>query len=99
MIGYVVSSYDIDVILNSGNLIKSSPYYYTMSFTFALGCLSKSAQFPLFWLPNAMAAPLPVISAYLRSATLVKVGVFANRFWPVLAGAEASGFISSRLRV
>jgi len=90
MIGHVVGSYDLDVVLGSGDTLRNHPWYLSILILFALGALTKSAQFPFhFWLPNAMAAPTPV-SAYLHSATMVKAGVFIlARFWPVLADTAA----------
>ena len=87
ILGHIVGSYDLDKVLASGDLIRSSDLYRPALILILLGALTKSAQFPFqFWLPNAMAAPTPV-SAYLHSATMVKAGVFLMaRLWPVLAG-------------
>ncbi|HET7413530.1 MAG TPA: monovalent cation/H+ antiporter subunit A, partial [Pararhizobium sp.] len=88
LIGHIVGSYDLDKVLASGDLIRSSDLYVPALVLILIGALTKSAQFPFhFWLPNAMAAPTPV-SAFLHSATMVKAGVFLMaRLWPVLAGS------------
>ncbi|WP_332065209.1 monovalent cation/H+ antiporter subunit A [Bartonella sp. CB189] len=89
LIGHIVGSFDLDKVLQSGDMIRSSPFYIPVLVCILLGGLTKSAQFPFhFWLPNAMAAPTPV-SSYLHSATMVKAGLFLLvRLWPVLSGTD-----------
>ncbi|RZL87933.1 MAG: monovalent cation/H+ antiporter subunit A, partial [Variovorax sp.] len=89
VLGRIVGSYDLDIVLASGELIRAHSLYPAMLVLVLLGAFTKSAQFPFhFWLPRAMAAPTPV-SAYLHSATMVKLGVFVlARLWPVLSGTE-----------
>lgn len=87
LLGEIAGSYDLSVILASGDSIRAHSLYLPMLILVLLGAFTKSAQFPFhFWLPNAMAAPTPV-SAYLHSATMVKAGVFLlARLFPALAG-------------
>ncbi|CAG0946049.1 NADH-quinone oxidoreductase subunit L [Gammaproteobacteria bacterium] len=90
LIGRMVGSYDLDVVLAAGDLVRGHALYLPALLLIVTGALTKSAQFPWhFWLPQAMVAPTPV-SAYLHSAAMVKLGVFLLvRLWPVLAGTDA----------
>jgi len=56
--------------------MEPTPALTTALVLILFGAFTKSAQVPFhFWLPNAMSAPTPV-SAYLHSATMVKLGVY-----------------------
>lgn len=89
LVSDIVGSYELSVILASGDLIRDHALYPVALILILLGAFTKSAQFPFhFWLPHAMAAPTPV-SAYLHSATMVKAGIFLlARMYPVLSGTE-----------
>ncbi|WP_442909844.1 monovalent cation/H+ antiporter subunit A [Hyphomicrobium sp.] len=89
ILGHIVGSYDLDRVLAAGETIRAHKLYLPALILILLGALTKSAQMPFhFWLPRAMAAPTPV-SAYLHSATMVKLGVFLlARLWPAMAGTE-----------
>jgi multicomponent K+:H+ antiporter subunit A len=89
LLGQIAGSYELSVILASGDEVREDTRYLPMLLLILFGAFTKSAQFPFhFWLPHAMTAPTPV-SAYLHSATMVKAGVFLlARLFPVLSGTQ-----------
>ncbi|MEJ2646768.1 MAG: proton-conducting transporter membrane subunit [Gammaproteobacteria bacterium] len=72
----ITGSWSLHTIAASGPLLAADPRLPAALALLFIGCFTKSAQFPFhFWLPNAMSAPTPV-SAYLHSATMVKLGIY-----------------------
>jgi multicomponent Na+:H+ antiporter subunit A len=76
VLGQAMGSWSMSEIVLRLPEMEQTPQLTTALVLILVGAFTKSAQFPFhFWLPNAMSAPTPV-SAYLHSATMVKLGVF-----------------------
>lgn len=76
LLGSVANTFSITEIFDQTDVIAAHPLSSAIIILIAAGAFAKSAQAPLHsWLANAMVAPTPV-SAYLHSATMVKLGVY-----------------------
>ncbi|MCM2504340.1 DUF4040 domain-containing protein [Aureimonas altamirensis] len=76
LIGLTLDTWSLSEIAARGPELAASPLAPAILVLVLIGAFTKSAQFPFhFWLPNAMAAPTPA-SAFLHSATMVKLGVY-----------------------
>jgi multicomponent Na+:H+ antiporter subunit A len=76
MLAQMAGTWSLSGIVALGPRLADDPRLPFALTLVLLGAFTKSAQFPFhFWLPNAMSAPTPV-SAYLHSATMVKLGLY-----------------------
>ena len=76
LLGEIGGSYSIMSLMASHGAWIDDPRLPAALILIFVGAFTKSAQIPFnFWLPNAMSAPTPV-SAYLHSATMVKLGIY-----------------------
>lgn len=89
LIGQTLGTYSMGDVKERTAELAASPYIHFILAGIMLGGFTKSAQFPFyFWLPNAMQAPTPA-SAYLHSATMVKLGIYLlARFEPLIASVD-----------
>lgn len=92
LIGLDLGTFSLSEIARSADQLAQSPNLAAIIVLLLLGAFTKSAQFPFhFWLPQAMAAPTPA-SAYLHSATMVKLGIYLlGRFDAAFADVPAFG--------
>jgi multicomponent Na+:H+ antiporter subunit A len=76
LLGEIAGTYSIRQLIAAAPHYIDDPRLNAALMLIFIGAFTKSAQLPFhFWLPNAMAAPTPV-SAYLHSATMVKLGIY-----------------------
>ena len=76
LLAQITGTWSLQAIVASGPVLLEDPRLPVVLVLLFIGCFTKSAQFPFhFWLPNAMSAPTPA-SAYLHSATMVKLGIY-----------------------
>lgn len=92
LLGSALGTFSLSAIALRGDELAASPLAPAILVLLCFGAFTKSAQVPFhFWLPNAMQAPTPA-SAYLHSATMVKLGVYLlARFDQPFAGVPAFG--------
>jgi multicomponent Na+:H+ antiporter subunit A len=76
LLSEIAGTWSLQEIVAAGPVMVDDPRLPLALTLLFIGCFTKSAQFPFhFWLPNAMTAPTPA-SAYLHSATMVKLGIY-----------------------
>lgn len=94
LIGQALGTYSLGEVRSRAAELAASPLIIPIMTGLMLGAFTKSAQFPFhFWLPNAMQAPTPA-SAFLHSATMVKLGIYLlARFEPVIANVEGGRWV------
>lgn len=92
LIGMAAGTFSLSVILADVAMVSESRLFPAIIVLMTIGAFTKSAQAPFhFWLPNAMAAPTPA-SAYLHSATMVKLGIYLlARCHPLFSEADWFG--------
>jgi multicomponent Na+:H+ antiporter subunit A len=94
LIGTTLGTFSLSEIETQSAQLVESPIVIPAMVLIMIGAFAKSAQFPFhFWLPAAMEAPTAA-SAFLHSATMVKLGVYIlARFDPVFSQVPAFGTI------
>ncbi len=91
LIGAVLGTYSLAEVVARAPELARSRWIVPIFGGILVGAFTKSAQFPFhFWLPNAMQAPTPA-SAYLHSATMVKLGIYLLARFEPLIGAVSGG--------